>query len=71
MDEKVDVNEVKSFCAILKRSRCRIYHHFSSKRLQRYVNEFMIRHNTISMKSDERFGCLLKVTVGGGFDARS
>ncbi|MXX93727.1 MAG: IS1595 family transposase [Chloroflexi bacterium] len=38
-------NGVESFWATLKRGYIGVYHHFSVKHLQRYVNEFAGRHN--------------------------
>ena len=38
-------NGMESFCAMLKRGHHGTYHWMSVKHLQRYVNEFVARHN--------------------------
>ena len=42
----VYTNGIESFWAILKRGYYGIYHQWSFKHLQRYINEFALRHNT-------------------------
>ena len=42
----VYTNGIESFWAILKRRYYGIYHQWSFKHLQRYINEFALRHNT-------------------------
>ena len=45
VDGKVHTNGILSFWAILKRSHKGVYHKMSQKHLQRYVDEFVGRHN--------------------------
>ena len=43
--EQVHTNGIESFWATLKRGYYGIYHHWSIKHLQRYINEFTTRFN--------------------------
>ena len=45
VDGKVHTNGIESFWAILKRAHKGVYHKMSQKHLQRYVDEFVGRHN--------------------------
>ena len=45
VDGKVHTNGIESFWAMLKRSHKGVYHKMSQKHLQRYVDEFVGRHN--------------------------
>ena len=46
------INGVESFWALIKRSYYGTYHHFSTKHLSRYVNEFVFRQNEGNCKTD-------------------
>lgn len=43
--DDVYTNSIESFWAVLKRGYYGIYHQWSYKHLQRYINEFALRHN--------------------------
>ena len=45
VDGKVHTNGIESFWAMLKRAHKGVYHQMSQKHLQRYVDEFVGRHN--------------------------
>ena len=44
-------NGIESVWALLKRGYMGIYHHWSAKHLDRYVNEFAYRQSTIKMET--------------------
>ncbi|MBE6452127.1 MAG: IS1595 family transposase [Alphaproteobacteria bacterium] len=62
--EKVYTNGIESFWAILKRGYYGIYHKWSEKHLQRYVNEFASRHNMRTLSPLER----VRSAVTGGYN---
>ena len=45
VNEMAHINGIESFWAMLKRAHKGTYHKFSRKHLNRYVNEFVVRHN--------------------------
>ncbi|WP_404977346.1 transposase [Bartonella grahamii] len=51
----MNTNGIKSFLTVLKFGYTGIYHYFSNKCLCRYVNEFTICYNAISVESGKRF----------------
>lgn len=55
------VNGVESFWASLRRGYQGTYHHFSTKHLQRYVNEFAGRHNTRPLDTEDQ---MRRIVVG-------
>ncbi|WP_375645559.1 transposase [Bartonella sp. OC29QHQL] len=58
MNRRINTNGIKSFLTVLKFGYTGIYHYFSNKCLCRYVNEFTIRYNAISVEFGKRFECL-------------
>ncbi len=57
--EDVYTNTIEGFWAGLKRGVLGIYHSWSKKHLQDYVDEFVFRYNTRSMADNDRFNLLL------------
>ena len=51
----VHINNVESFWATFKRGKIGVYHYWSFKHLQAYVNEYAYRANTKQIKDGERF----------------
>lgn len=45
VNNDIYTNGIESFWAVLKRGYYGIYHQWSFKHLQRYINEFTLRHN--------------------------
>lgn len=57
--EDAYTNTIEGFWAGLKRGVLGIYHSWSKKHLQDYVDEFVFRYNTRSMADNDRFNLLL------------
>lgn len=57
--EDVYTNTIEGFWAGLKRGVLGIYHSWSKKHLQDYVDEFVFRYNTRSIVDNDRFNLLL------------
>ena len=57
-------NGIESHWAMLKRGHDGVYHHFSPKHLQRYVDEFAGRHNTRPMDTADQMTLLVQKSVG-------
>ena len=57
--DDIYTNTIEGFWAGLKRGVLGIYHSWSKKHLQDYVDEFVFRYNTRSMADNDRFNLLL------------
>ena len=57
-------NGIESHWATLKRGHDGVYHHFSSKHLGRYVNEFSGRHNVRPMDTEAQMSLMVQKSVG-------
>ena len=55
----VYTNTIEGFWAVLKRGVLGIYHSWSKKYLQDYVDEFVFRYNTRDYSDSQRFNLLL------------
>jgi hypothetical protein len=66
VDGMAHTNGIESVWAVLKRGFYGIYHQFSTKYLQRYINEFTYRLNEGNCKIHtlNRIDSLLQKTVG-------
>lgn len=66
VDGMVHTNGIESVWAVLKRGFYGVYHSFSEKHLQRYVNEFTYRLNegNVKVKTMDRVDALLGMTIG-------
>lgn len=63
VDGKVSTNGMESFWAMLKRAHKGVFHKMSNKHLQRYVDEFVGRHN---MRGKDAIGQMELVAQGMG-----
>jgi len=61
--ELIHTNGIESHWAIVKRSHKGIYHYISPKYMQRYLDEYSFRQNTLKMPSLDVFDLLLKQSV--------
>ena len=57
---KVHTNGIESFWALLKRGYYGVFHHFTWKHLQRYLDEFEVRWNMAGMVGQERVDWILE-----------
>ena len=62
--KQAHTNGMESFWSTLKRGHKGIFHKFSPKHLQRYVNEFSGRHNVRSMDTGDQMREIVKGLVG-------
>ena len=66
VDGMAHANGIESVWAVLKRGFYGVYHLFSAKHLQRYIDEFAYRLNegNVRIQPMDRFHALLRKTVG-------
>ena len=57
-------NGIESYWAMLKRGHDGVYHHFSVKHLDRYVDEFSGRHNSRPIDTADQMALLVQKSVG-------
>ena len=57
-------NGIESFWATLKRAHKGVYHHFSVKHLQRYVDEFAGRHGVRELDTIDQMGVVASRMAG-------
>ena len=57
-------NGIESFWAMLKRAHKGVYHHFSVKHLQRYVDEFAGRHGVRELDTLDQMGVVASLMAG-------
>ncbi|MCY4623602.1 MAG: IS1595 family transposase [Chloroflexi bacterium] len=61
---KAHTNGMESFWAVMKRGHNGVYHHFSTKHLDRYVQEFAGRHNARPMDTDAQMSRMVSGADG-------
>ena len=61
---EVHTNGVESFWSMLKRAHMGTFHKLSVKHLQRYVNEFVGRHNIRELNTVDQMGLVARSLVG-------
>ena len=64
VNEQATTNVVESFWALMKRGYHGIYHHWSTKYMERYIDEFEGRYNTRSLTPSTKCGSLLRAWAG-------
>ncbi len=57
-------NGMESFWSMLKRGHDGVYHHFSAKHLDRYVDEFEGRHNNRPLDTTDQMAIMAQGAVG-------
>ena len=60
MDGKVHTNGIESSWAMFKRAHKGVYHKMSQKHLQRYVDEFVGRHNMRSSDTADQMSLIVR-----------
>ena len=64
VDEQIHINGMESFWSMLKRSHKGTYHKMSKKHLNRYVNEFVLRHNIREMDTINQMEAIVAGMAG-------
>lgn len=64
VDGDTHTNGIESFWSMLKRGYMGVYHYMSPKHLQRYVNEFVGRHNLRGLDTIDRMKAMVRGIEG-------
>ena len=64
VDDQTHINGMESFWSMLKRAHKGTYHKMSKKHLNRYVNEFVLRHNIREMDTIDQMQFIVAGMVG-------
>ena len=62
--QQAHVNGVESFWSMLKRAHKGTFHKLSAKHLQRYVNEFAVKHNIRELDTIDQMGLIVASLIG-------
>ena len=64
VNEMIHINGIESFWSMLKRAHKGTYHRMSVKHLNRYVNEFVVRHNIRELDTIEQMQVIVAGLIG-------
>ena len=64
VSDQAHINGIESFWSLLKRAHKGTYHKISKKHLNRYVNEFVVRHNIREEDTIVQMGLVFRGMIG-------